>query len=100
MSRFAHKSFYSVVLLSLLFVLVRCGGDGGAQTASTPSDGNEAEVVSLNSDAMLNPAAYIRRSVTLKPGMMPAHLRVNPQIRALPVTTWARRRITPTILIC
>lgn len=59
MSRFAHKSFYSVVLLSLLFVLVRCGGDEGSQTASTPSDGNEAEVVSLNSDAMLNPAAYI-----------------------------------------
>lgn len=58
-----HRSIDKTILITLFgtlpFLLAHCGGSGTNSAAQQPSEGGSQNVVSLNSDAMLNPAAYI-----------------------------------------
>ena len=60
MRRSVDKTILIALLGTLPFLLTQCGGGGTDAAKTSASDGAaEATVVSLNSDAMLNPAAYI-----------------------------------------
>ncbi|MDD3576784.1 MAG: hypothetical protein PHT38_07845, partial [Halothiobacillus sp.] len=60
MRRSVDKTILIALLGTLPFLLTQCGGGGTDATKTTVSDGADGKtVVSLNSDTMLNPAAYI-----------------------------------------